>query len=88
MGGIKALAVDVAILFLLYGTKKIRLTPEEIVAVRRYAARRNTSGGTRAEVALAFRSEQLKTMGGLKRYEALPKDKAFSKAYLAKTWLR
>ena len=87
MGGIKALALELAIIWGLYGSKQVKLTPDEIKGIERVAARRDNIGAGRKQAASAYRQKQIAKLTGT-RYEALAKDTAFTTAYTKKTWLR
>ena len=87
MGGLKALALEIAIIWAVYGSKPVRLSAEEIKGIESVAARRGNTGDSRKQAAASFRQKQIAKLTGT-RYEALAKDTAFTTAYTKKTWLR
>ena len=83
LDGLKFLALDLAVLFALYGQKEVALTKEEVKAVTRVAMRKAMVGqdkGAKAKIVRAYREQQAAKVKDL--------DKTFADAYLKKAYLR
>ncbi len=81
--GLKFLALDLAVLFALYGQKEVALTKEEVKAVERVAMRKAMVGqdkGAKAKIVRAYREQQAGRVKDL--------DKTFGAGYLKKAYLR
>ena len=88
--GLSALALDLALIFAVYGMKEVALTTKQVLLVSRYAERKRISGLGSSEKKTAyasFRAQVIADMrsAGAKRY---PEAKEFETAYGKKTWLR
>ena len=81
--GLKFLALDLAVLFALYGQKEVALTKEEVKAVERVVIRKAMAGAnkeTKKGIVEAYRQKQASKVKDL--------DKAFGQGYLKKAYLR
>ena len=87
--GLSALALDLALIFAVYGMKEVALTKKQVPLVSRYAERKRIAGlGSDSEKKAAqFRAQVIADMrsAGAQRY---PESKEFETAYGKKTWLR
>ena len=81
--GLKFLALDLAVLFALYGQKEVALTKENVKAVERVVLRKAMAGEdkeAKARMTAAFRQQQVKGRTDL--------DKTFVAGHVKKAWLR
>ena len=81
--GLKFLALDLAVLFALYGQKEVALTKENVKAVERVVVRKAMAGEdkeAKARITAAHRQQQVKGRTDL--------DKTFVTGYVKKAWLR
>ena len=88
MNGLTFLALDLALVFAVYGMKEVALTKNQVTSVGRVLFRKQLgdSKEKNAEVARAAREQVIRSMEMKgKRYSTTAPQK---EAYLKKTWLR
>jgi len=94
MNGLQFVGLDLLLVFAVYGMARISMNPKEVAAVQRAAIRKGISKGDQSpeekkRAAVEFRTALLKQMHSGKYAERYADtDKAFEKAYVAKTYVR
>ena len=94
MNGLQFIGLDLLLIFAVYGMKRISMNVKEVAAVSRAAIRKGIAKSDqnpeeKKRAAVEFRTALLKQMhSGRFAERYADTDKAFEKAYIAKTYLR
>ena len=93
MNGISFVALDLLLVFAIYGMKRISMNEGEVAAVSRMAARKQIAakGGSPEDAkraAIEYRTTLLRQMHSEQSARYKDMGKEFEKAYVSKTFLR